>query len=69
MALYQINVKNAFLNGDLFEVVYMRPPPVLLLYLGMYAELRRALYGLKRRPALGMSIFLNLYSLLDIHRA
>jgi len=25
--LYQMNFKNAFLNGDLSEIVYMQPPP------------------------------------------
>ena len=27
--LFQMNIKNAFLNGDLSEEFYMQPPPVL----------------------------------------
>ena len=48
--LFQMDVKNAFLNGDLSEEVYMQP------HLGLSVEsnkvfcLRRALYGLKQAP-------------------
>ncbi|GKC14129.1 gag-pol polyprotein, partial [Tanacetum coccineum] len=45
----QINVKNAFLNGDGNKEVYMKPPGVPH-QLGEVCKLRKALYGLKHAP-------------------
>ena len=42
--LFQMEVKNAFLNGDLSEEVYMQPPP------DKVCRLCCALYGLKQAP-------------------
>ena len=45
-----MNVKNAFLNGDLSEEVYMQPPSDLSIESNKVCRLRRALYGLKQAP-------------------
>ena len=42
-----MDVKNALLNGDLSEEVYMQPPPSLAVESNKICQIRRALYGLK----------------------
>lgn len=49
--LYQLNVKNVFLHGDLKEEIYMRiPPSYETLSKTDVAQLSRSLYGLKQGP-------------------
>ena len=48
--LFQIDVKNAFLNEDLSEEVYMQPSLGLFVESNKVCHLWRALYGLKQAP-------------------
>jgi hypothetical protein len=49
-SISQLNVKNVFLNGELCEDVYIRPPPGYSVPEGMVCHFRRSLYGLKQAP-------------------
>ena len=48
--LFQMDVKNAFLNGDLSKEFYMQPPPSLSIESNKVYHLQRAFHGLKQAP-------------------
>ena len=47
--LHQLNIKNAFLNGDLEEEIFMRISPGFE-EKGKVCKLIKSLYGLKQSP-------------------
>jgi hypothetical protein len=49
-SISKLDVKNVFLNSELHEDVYMRPPPGYSIPEGMVYHLRRSLYGLNQAP-------------------
>lgn len=48
MFVEQIDIKNAYVNSDLEEVVYMQPPEGLTVDRGSVLKLNKSLYGLKQ---------------------
>ena len=65
--LFQMDVKNAFLNGDLSEEVYMQPLPGLFVESNKIFHLRRAFYGLKQAPRAWFTKFSSTISRLGFH--
>jgi transposase InsO family protein len=48
--MHQIDVKTAFLNGDLTDITYCEPAPGYAGEKGMVWKLKKALYGLRQAP-------------------
>ena len=60
-----MDVKDAFLDGNLSEEVYMQPPSSLLIEPNKVCHLQRALYGLKQAPRVWFVKFSSTISHLD----
>lgn len=48
--IHQLDVKTAFLHGDISEEIYMRPPDGVTVPNGYVLKLQRSIYGLKQSP-------------------
>jgi hypothetical protein len=58
-------VKNDFLNGELHEDVYMRPPPGYSVLEGIVCHLRCSLYSLKQAPHAWFQCFASVVTTAD----
>ena len=61
-----MDVKNAFLNGDLQEEVYMIPPPSVSHNPGEVCKLKKTLYYLKLAPQVWFEKFSSVLASLDL---
>ena len=69
--LFQLDIKNVFLLGDLAEEVYMEQPPSFVAQgeSGLVCKLRHSLYGLKQSPRVWFSRFSSVVQEFDMIRS
>ena len=69
--LYQLDIKNAFLHGDLAKEVYMVHPPGFIAQgkSGLVCRLRRSLYGLKQSLRAWFGRFSSMVQEFDMTRS
>lgn len=69
LEIHHMDVKTAFLNGDLEEDVYMKPPQGVEVPKGKVLKLRKSLYGLKQSPRCWNLKFHGVMTKLGFHRS